>query len=194
MSKRSRHNPSQLKTLALPVELTTAPVAVPLRRRWLLAVVLAALVISGESLWLARDGLLAQPTFRALATPLLAPFGYDLQRPHLHDVWQLGGLSLHAEAGTHDIWHVDAVLTNQASILQPWPTLRLSLRDWEGRLVARRVLAAADYLPADLPAAFAPGALIESGQPVRIRISVRIPADVNGRVPGFEQVDLRPLP
>lgn len=194
MSKRSRHNPSQLKTLELPVELTTAPVAVPLRRRWLLAALLGLFVVSGESLWLARDWLLGQPAFRAIATPLLSPLGYELQRPHLQDAWQLTGMTLRAEAGTRDVWHVDAVLTNQASILQPWPALRLSLRDWEGRLVARRVLAAADYLPADLPPAFAPAALIESDQPVRIRISVRIPADVNGRVPGFEQVDLRPLP
>lgn len=194
MATRTRHDLGQLRALELPVELTAAPVPQPHGRRWLLAAVLGLLVVAGEALWLARETLLAQPGFRLLASPLLAPFGYTLQRPVRNDAWQLAGLSLRAEPGSADRWHVEAALTNQAAILQPWPTLRLSLRDWEGRLVARRVLQPADYLPADLPAAYAPDKLIEQGQPVRIHIGVRVPADGNGRIPAFEQVELRPLP
>lgn len=193
-SARPRHDPGQLRALALPVELTAAPAPAPHGRRWLLIAALGLLVVAGESLWLARTYLLAQPGFRQLAAAALAPFGHTPQRPVLDDAWQLAGLGLRAEPGSADRWHVEATLTNQAAILQPWPTLRLSLRDWEGRLVARRVLRPADYLPADLPEAFAPGKLIEQGQPVRIHIGVRVPADGNGRIPVFEQVELRPLP
>lgn len=186
------HNSPPLAGLSLPVELTR-----PVRRRrwpWLLLALSGGLIVLAEILWLTQDAWLRQPAMRMALAPLLERTGHELRRPLIADAWQATALSLRAEAASDGVWHVDALLTNRADILQPWPRLELSLRDWQGQLIGRRLLAPRDYLPSSLPTALGPQALIASDQPVQISVAVRIPARADGSVPVFEQAELRPQP
>jgi hypothetical protein len=65
---------------------------------------------------------------------------------------------------------LNAQLRNRASFAQEWPLLELTLTDAGDAVVARRVLAAPDYLPPGADrTAFPPG----SEAPVRIWIDAR---------------------
>lgn len=185
--------PQDLQTLQLPVELTRRPL--PRRRSlWLALALLGLITAAGEAIWLSRDFWLRQPTVRMLLSPGLDRAGYTLERPQLADAWQVSALTLHAEPTVAGVWHVDALLSHNADILQTWPTLRLSLRDWQGRLAGQRTLRPVDYLPSTLPARLGPQALVASDQPVRIQIAVRMPMRADGQPPAFEQAELSVLP
>lgn len=189
----TRPAPPTLSDLQLPVELTRRQ---PLRRRkmWLLLIISGTLLAGAEAIWLSRNYWLQQPFVRMALTPLLARTGHELQRPLLPQAWQVAGLTLRSEPLDAAAWHVDALLSHQADILQPWPTLNLRLRDWQGQTIATRRLEPADYLPADLPPHLGPQALIASEQPVRISVAVAIPARADGGLPAFEQAELSPQP
>lgn len=185
--------PQKLQTLQLPVELTRQQ---PLRRRglWLMLALAGLLLAAAETLWLSQDFWLRQPAVRNLLTPLLDQAGYTLKRPQLTAAWRVSALTLRAEPAAAGVWHVDALLQHHADILQPWPVLQLSLRDWQGRLAGQRRLLPADYLPEGLPRHLGPQALTGSGQPVRIHVAVRIPAQADGQIPVFEQAELSAQP
>lgn len=186
---------AELYRMDIPVELDAAA---PLKssRPWpwfVLALIAGALVIA-QSLFMSQQFWLQQPLVRSVLTPALDRIGYTLNRPTLPTAWEVTGLSLSAEANSTTVWHLDAVLTNRARILQPWPTLQVSLRDWQNSLVGRRAVKAVDYLPTGLSAQFAPTALIASDQPVRIRVSVALEPGPDGRYPVFEQAELKAQP
>lgn len=195
MSRYSRTDPSlsRLRDLQLPVELT--PSAAPSDRfAWGLLSAIALTLCVADGLWLSQNFWLAQPGLRLAADTLLSHSDYVLKRPKLANAWQASALSLRAETRATQVWHIDALLVNRADILQPWPRLQLSLRDWQGQLVAQRVLLASDYLPADLNLARGPQALIASDQPVKITAALQLPVNVNGEALRFEQAELKSLP
>ena len=190
----ARSNPiADLYRVDVPVELEALP-AHTRQWPWLVLALLAALTIIVEGAWLSQNFWLQQPLVRSVLSPALDRVGYRLIRPVLTNAWEVTGLNLSAEPGSTTIWHLDAVLTNRARILQPWPTLQVNLRDWQNSLVGRRNVQASDYLPAGLPPRFAPTALIAYGQPVRIRVSVALEPGPDGRYPAFEQAELKVLP
>lgn len=184
--------------LRMPVELTRRAErkpAPPRRRLWALLAALGLVLVIAEGIWLSKDFWLGQPAVRMALTPVLDRAGYTLERPRLRDAWGVSGLNLSAEAGTGDrVLHLDAVLVNRAAILQPWPVLEVTLRDWQGRLAGRRQLAPAEYLPAGLPADLGPDALVASDRPLRIRVSVQLPLREDGRAAPVEHAEMRPLP
>lgn len=182
-----------LSDLRMPVELTRAR-STPSRRVWLPLALLGLLACFGEVVFLTQDAWLASAGARALLTPLLDRAGYTLKRPLVRDAWQVEGLAIAADPGHDGTWRVDAVLVQRSEILQPWPHLRLRLRDWQGGSIALRDLAPADYLPRDLPRPIAPDRLAAPDQPVRLHVDVMLPARANGTRPGFDQASLRPLP
>lgn len=185
--------PQDLQTLQLPVELTRRQL--PRRRRLWLALALPGLITAaGEAIWLSQDFWLRQPGVRMVLTPVLDQAGYALRRPQLGDAWQVSALTLRAEPAAAGVWHVDALLSHDADILQTWPTLQLSLRDWQGRLAGQRTLQPVDYLPTTLPVRLGPQALVASDQPVRIQVAVRMPARADGQLPSFEQAELSVQP
>jgi hypothetical protein len=193
-SESERRNPiADLYRMDVPVELEADP-ETSRQWPWLLLAIISGLLIIAQATWLSQNFWLQQPLVRSTLTPLLDRAGYTLKRPILNDAWEVSALNLSAEASSSNIWHLDAVLTNRARILQPWPTLQVNLRDWQNSLVGRRNVEALDYLPAGLPPRFAPDALIAYGQPVRIRVSIVLEADTNGRFPVFEQAELKALP
>lgn len=186
---------AELYRVELPVELDALPNTRPRQQwPWLVLAVIAASLVVAQSLYLSQQFWLQQPLVRSILTPALERFGYALNRPILANAWQITGLNLSAEPNTSTVWHLDAVLSNRARILQPWPTLQVNLRDWQSSLVGRRNISPAEYLPAGLPQAFAANALIASDQPVRIRVSVALEPGPDGRYPVFEQAELKVLP
>lgn len=191
-----RSNPiADLYRVDIPVELDAEPVAKSTRQwPWFILAFIATILVIAQSLWLSQQFWLQQPLVRSVLTPALDRIGYTLNRPILDNAWEVTGLSLSSEPSSATVWHLDAVLTNRARILQPWPALQVSLRDWQNSLVGRRTISAADYLPAGLSAQFAPKALIASDQPVRIRVSVVLEPGSDGRYPIFEQAELKAQP
>lgn len=195
MSRYSRTDPSlaRLRDLQLPVELR--PSQPPAGRfGWALLTVIGLLICIADGIWLSQDFWLAQPAVRVALTPVLDSVGYELRRPRLSDAWQTTALTMRAEPSDTKVWHIDALLTNRADILQVWPRLQLDLRDWQGQRIAQRLLQPADYLPAALPLRRDSQALIGSDQPVQISVAVTLPLDSDGQVTKFEQAELRPLP
>ena len=186
---------ADLYRVDVPVELDAESTVKPSRQwPWFILALIAATLVIAQSLWLSQQFWLQQPLVRSVLTPALDRIGYTLNRPILGNAWEVTGLSLSSEPSSTTVWHLDAVLTNRARILQPWPTLQVSLRDWQNSLVGRRNIKAADYLPTGLSAQFAPNALIASDQPIRIRVSVVLEPGSDGRYPIFEQAELKALP
>lgn len=186
---------AQLYRMDIPVALDAEPKTAPARQwPWLLLALMAGALVIAQSLYLSQPFWLQQPLVRSVLTPALDRIGYSLNRPILPNAWEVTGLSLSAEASHSRVWHLDAILTNRARILQPWPTLQVSLRDWQNSLVGRRSVSARDYLPVGLSSQFSPSALIASDQPVRIRVSVMLEPGPDGRYPVFEQAELKALP
>lgn len=189
----SQRPSSMLDDLQMPVELTRAR-RTPTPRYWLPLALAGVFACLAEVAFMTQDAWLADAGVRTLLTPLLESAGYALKRPVLADCWQIEGLSLAADETRAEVWRVDAVLVQHADILQPWPRLRLRLRDWQGMTVAQRDLAPADYLPADLPHPIRGSRLAVPDQPVRIRVDVMLPLRANGTRAGFEQASLKVLP
>jgi predicted Zn finger-like uncharacterized protein len=133
------------------------------RQLWGWACVLALLVAVGQGLLVYRTQLaLAAPALRPalelLCQPLQCKVGYarraerisimssSLQPPPAGSAG--GNEAGRADAGRADlILHV--VLRNRYTQPQEWPALMLSLTDLSDTVVARRMLTAADYLPAE---------------------------------------------
>jgi len=176
--------------LTLPLELTSAKV-VSHSNWWRLAFVLVVLVLIAELAWLSQNYWLAKTSVRQAINPILSPLGYTLRRPMLTTAWHINRLALQANPLDNQLWQGQAVLAHRADILQPWPTLELTLRDWQGRTIARGLLAPTDYLAENLPPRYAADALIAYNEPVLIRFAIRLPAQTDGLTAAVEQVELR---
>ena len=83
--------------------------------------------------------------------------GIPVPLPRVADLVSIEASDLQADAA-RGLLILSANLRNRAPFPQSWPALELTLTDAQDAVVARRVLAAADYLPPQAdPAAFAPG-------------------------------------
>lgn len=182
------HKPNN--DLTLPLELTSAKV-VSHRNWWRLAFVLVVFVLMAELAWLSQNYWLANTSVRHAINPILSPMGYTLRRPVLTTSWHINRLALQVNSLDNQLWQGQAVLAHRADILQPWPTLELTLRDWQGRTIARGLLTPTDYLPANLPPRYAATALIAYNEPVSIRFAIRLPKQAHGLTAAVEEVELR---
>lgn len=183
-----------LDALALPVQLERAQPPKN-QRLWCVLAMLGALVVVIESAWLSQAYWLQQGAVRNLLNPLLARSHYELLRPLVSDAWQVTDLGWRVNDIDPHRYQLDARLINRADILQPWPTLRLSLRDANGVRLTALDLLPRDYLPAtpsDLPAKLP--ALAASDQPLRISLPIQLLARDNGTWPAYAAVELSPLP
>jgi len=181
--------PLALDALALPVQLKRAQPPKN-QRRWLLLAVLGALVVVIESVWLSQAYWLQQGTVRNLLNPLMARTGYEMLRPQVRDAWQVANLDWRVNGSDPHRYQLDARLINRADILQPWPILRLSLRDINNVRLSTLDLLPRDYLPATpkLPI------LAASDQPLRISLPIQLLARDNGTWPAYAAIELSPLP
>jgi len=178
-----------LDALALPVQLERAQ-RPKSQRLWRMVAMLGAVVVMLESLWLSQAYWLQQGAVRNLLTPLMAHAGYELLRPRVSDAWQVTDLGWRISDSDPHRYQLDARLINRADILQPWPTLRLSLRDANNVRLTSLNLQPRDYLPAS--AKFP--ALAASDQPLRISLPIQLLARDNGTWPAYAAVELSPLP
>lgn len=185
-----------LDALTLPVQLERAQP--PKRQRlWLVLAMLGALMVVIESIWLLQGYWLQQGAVRNLLNPLLARTHYELLRPLVDDAWQITDLGWRVSDSDPHRYQLDARLINRADILQPWPTMRLSLRDANGVLLTALDLQPRDYLPAapaSLPATPKLSTLATSDQPLRISLPIQLLARDNGTWPAYAAIELSPLP
>ncbi len=188
--------PLALDALALPVQLERAQLPKN-QRLWQVLVVLGAVVVVIESLWLSQGYWLQQGAVRNLLNPLMARSQYELLRPLVSDAWQVSDLGWQVSDSDPHRYQLDARLINRADILQPWPTLRLSLRDANGVRLTALDLLPRDYLPAassGQPAMPKLPALAASDQPLRISLPIQLLARDNGTWPAYAAIELSPQP
>lgn len=178
-----------LDALALPVQLDRAQ-PVKRRRRWLVLAMLAACVLVLEGLWLTQAFWLQQGAVRNALNPLLASTPYELLRPQVKDAWQVTDLGWRVSEQDPHRYQLDARLINRAEILQPWPTLRLSLRDSYGVRITALDIAPRTYLAKSSGLS----SLASSDQPLRISLPIQLLARENGTWPAYAAVELSPLP
>lgn len=161
--------------------LLAEPAAPPAPRRvwpWVLGVLLAALVLGGQAVWVWRDDIatnlpITRPVLTALCAPLGCTVGYP-RHPELLSIessalepWQ-GDINV-SEGGTpSNRLALRVVLRNRHALPQPWPSIELTLTDLSDAAVVRRVLAPSDYLPADT---------VAKPMPARSERSLRVPVD-----------------
>lgn len=181
--------PLALDALALPVQLERAQPPKN-QRLWRVLALIGAVVVVIESLWLSQGYWLQQGAVRNLLNPLMARSQYELLRPLVSDAWQVSDLGWQVSDSDPHRYQLDARLINRADILQPWPTLRLSLRDANGVRLTALDLLPRDYLPATakLPT------LAASDQPLRISLPIQLLARDNGTWPAYAAIELSPQP
>lgn len=113
----------------------------------LMLVLLLALLAQGA--WLARDRLAALPTLRPLLTNVCARLGCAL--PVFRDLSAIRVIDARVTSHPDYARALLAVVTldNTAPLAQPWPQLGVALTDAGDRVVAERLFAPAEYLPAE---------------------------------------------
>jgi predicted Zn finger-like uncharacterized protein len=124
--------------------------AQPRRRRWrplwiALCVVLALLLV-GQLGWSMRDTLIANPASGGWLRSFCRSVGCRL--PLVQDLRQLRLLArdVQSHPSVRGALMISATLRNEAHFAQPYPTLSVTLSDVDGKKLATRRLAPADYL------------------------------------------------
>jgi len=132
----------------------TAPVALaepPKTTRWpaVLATLLLLLALAGQAAYHFRSELaIAAPTLRPLLDSACAALACDIPLPRHTDQVSIEASDLQADPAQGGALVLTATLKNRAPYAQAWPLLELTLTDVQDSAVLRRVLSAADYLPA----------------------------------------------
>lgn len=129
-----------------------AKVAEPRRWLWLLGIVLLVLLAIGQALFFFRVELAAMaPDLRPALAGACETFGCTLPRPRKPELVGIESSDLAPGGGNRLL--LTAMLKNRAPFDQEYPHLELTLTDTRDEPLLRKVLAPADYLPADKPAA-----------------------------------------
>lgn len=114
------------------------------RREWIALGVLAAL-LPLQLLLAQRDELATQARWRPLLTGVCAVLRCDLPEWREPAAFALLDRSVQPKPGAAGVLKVSASFRNDARWAQPWPTLRLSLSDIDGREAGARAFAPAEY-------------------------------------------------
>jgi predicted Zn finger-like uncharacterized protein len=170
----SEEDPTERAALA-------SPAAQPWLRAhaWMLAAILAALVLLAQILNHNRDELAANARFNHPLTRLYGALGiklfprWDLRA---YDVRQLGA---EADSGGAGVITVRASIKNAAPEPQPLPLLRVTLQDRFGNRIAMRDVTPHSYLPESIP----PASFLAAGQRIDAQMGF---ADPGADAVGFE--------
>jgi predicted Zn finger-like uncharacterized protein len=127
----------------------------PTRRwPWVLGSVVTLLVLAGQLLLQFRTEVaIAAPESRPLLVAACQLFGCKIELPHKIEFIGIETSDLSPDGAKPGWLHLAATLRNRAPFAQNWPNLELTLTDAQERPLIRRVLAPADYLPAQQPLA-----------------------------------------
>ncbi|WP_217808645.1 DUF3426 domain-containing protein [Derxia lacustris] len=143
---------------------------------------LLTLTLAGQALWLFHDEAAAVlPAARPALDAACARLGCVIALPRRADQLRIASADLRqtGEAGAYEL---RAGLRNDARWDQSWPSLDVSLTDVQGKLIARRMLAPADYLPAQPDAE----RLARSGLAARAEQLIVVPLRIDvGGVSGY---------
>lgn len=117
---------------------------------WSAGILLLSLLAAAQLAYLFRTELvIAQPALKPLFEQVCARFGCTLPAPRRADLISIESSELNPDGERAPLLRLNALLRNGATHAQDWPHLELSLTDTSDRPIVRRVLAPADYLPAD---------------------------------------------
>lgn len=117
---------------------------------WSAGILLLSLLAAAQLAYLFRTELvIAQPALKPLFEQICARLGCTLPAPRRADLISIESSELNPDSERAPLLRLNALLRNGATHAQDWPHLELSLTDTSDRPVVRRVLAPADYLPAD---------------------------------------------
>lgn len=117
---------------------------------WSIGCLLLALLAIAQLAYLFRTELvIAQPALKPLFERACAQFGCTLPAPRRAEVISIESSELNPDPERAPLLRLSALLRNGASHPQDWPHLALTLTDTSDRPVVRRILAPAEYLPAD---------------------------------------------
>ncbi len=115
----------------------------------MLSVAVLALLLAGQFALQFRDDLAARwPALRAPLSALCGVTGCSIGPPHRLDVVSVESSTLAQSATGSDAYRFSLVLRNRAGFSVAAPSVELSLTDFNGRLVVRRVFAPADFAEA----------------------------------------------
>lgn len=117
---------------------------------WSVGILLLVLLAAAQLAYLFRTELvIAQPALKPLFEQACARVGCTLPAPRRADLISIESSELNPDTERAPLLRLNALLRNGATHAQDWPHLELSLTDTSDRPIVRRVLAPADYLPAD---------------------------------------------
>ena len=117
---------------------------------WSVGILLLVLLAAAQLAYLFRTELvIAQPALKPLFEQACARLGCTLPAPRRADLISIESSELNPDIERAPLLRLNALLRNGATHEQDWPHLELSLTDTSDRPIVRRVLAPADYLPAD---------------------------------------------
>lgn len=152
-----------------PPAFLAAPPAAPRRTPWVLATVLALLVLAGQGALAFRTELaVLVPQVKPGLEALCAQAGCEVRLPRRPRLLAIESSDLQAEGRRENVIVLNAVLRNQAPFPQEFPALELTLTDEKDEALARRVLRPADYLGAAAQARLAQG--IAAGADAALRL------------------------
>ena len=135
-----------------------APAQAPRRTPWVLASLLALLILSAQAAMAFRTELaVLVPQAKPVLAALCAQAGCDIRLPRRPRLLAIESSDLQAEGRRENVIVLNAVLRNQAPFAQEFPALELTLTDEKDEALARRVLRPMDYLGAGAQARLAQG-------------------------------------
>ena len=117
----------------------------------------------------------ALPGLRPLMTQACATLGCEIPFPRNAELIALDASDLQSEPGKPGQYLLHATVNNRAEYAQAWPHLELTLTDAGDMPIARRVLAPAEWLPADQRSTAQGAASFASHKAVSARIAFTVP-------------------
>ncbi|UOD51719.1 DUF3426 domain-containing protein [Orrella daihaiensis] len=151
---------------------------------WLVASIVLALAIIGQSLVVFRNDIVAAaPSLRPLLVQLCQPLSCEVGYVRQIDRIFIVGSSLQQApdaqpVGNQRAYVLRLTLQNRSTYPQPWPALMLTLTDASGTAVIKKALLPSEFLPPDL---------LEGPMIARKEVGLDIPLTVDGlSISGYE--------
>lgn len=135
---------------------------------WKLLGAAALILLLGlQATFASRDWLAARfPALEPMIATLGAPFGLEIRLPRALESLAIESFELQA-AGRPGLFSVSAIVRNDATYAVRWPSMLLTLTDPANRVLLRKAIDPADYLP---PAAVEAGLRPRSERPIRLAL------------------------
>lgn len=133
----------------------------------LLGAAALVLLLGLQATFASRDWLAARfPALEPMIATLGAPFGLEIRLPRALESLAIESFELQA-AGRPGLFSVSAIVRNDATYAVRWPSMLLTLTDPANRVLLRKAIDPADYLP---PAAVEAGLRPRSERPIRLAL------------------------